>query len=242
MNGGGLGLYQRGGKRALDILLASLCLVLWSPLVIPLAVAVRVLIGSPILYRQRRPGLNGREFTLFKFRTMTETRAEDGSLLPDDRRLTRFGRMLRALSLDEVPELFNVLKGEMSLVGPRPLLTAYLPRYTPDQARRHLVRPGITGWAQVNGRNNTTWEQRFRLDTWYVDNLSLALDLKILVMTLRTVVRRDGISADGHATMPEFTGPPSADAAHSSGRKPSHAAATTVPPSAGCVNGPRIGR
>ena len=200
------GIYRRGGKRTLDLFLAGIMLVLLSPLIVALVIAVRALIGSPIFYRQRRPGLNGQDFVPIKFRTMTEARAVDGSLLPDADRLTSFGRLLRSLSLDEIPELLNVVRGEMSFVGPRPLLTTYLPRYTPRQARRHLVRPGITGWAQVNGRNNSTWEQRLCQDEWYVDNLSLALDLKILFMTLAAVVRREGVSADGHATMPEFLG------------------------------------
>lgn len=200
------GLYRRGGKRLADVLVAGGALVVLSPLLAALVIAVRVLIGSPVFYRQQRPGRDGRPFTLVKLRTMTDARSADGSLLPDAERLTRLGRWLRASSLDELPELTNVLRGDMSLVGPRPLLMKYLPLYTPRQARRHLVRPGITGWAQVNGRNATTWEQRLLHDEWYVDHMSLGLDVEILLRTLRAVVAREGISADGHATMPEFTG------------------------------------
>jgi lipopolysaccharide/colanic/teichoic acid biosynthesis glycosyltransferase len=159
-----------------------------------------------VLFRQVRPGLQGRPFTMVKFRTMTDDRGPDGALLPDARRLTPFGRFLRASSLDELPELWNVLKGDMSLVGPRPLLMEYLPLYTPEQARRHEVRPGITGWAQVNGRNAISWANKFALDVWYVDHRSLWLDLQILWRTVRKVLVRDGISAEGEATMPKFTG------------------------------------
>jgi lipopolysaccharide/colanic/teichoic acid biosynthesis glycosyltransferase len=171
-----------------------------------LAFRVRQELGSPVLFRQVRPGLGGKPFVMYKFRTMTEERDEQGNLFPDEKRLTPFGAFLRAWSLDELPELFNVLKGDMSLVGPRPLLMQYLDRYTPEQFRRHEVKPGITGWAQVNGRNALSWEEKFKLDVWYVDNWTIWLDLKILWLTLVKVLRREGISAHGHATMPEFKG------------------------------------
>jgi lipopolysaccharide/colanic/teichoic acid biosynthesis glycosyltransferase len=167
---------------------------------------VRRKLGSPALFRQVRPGLHGRPFMMVKFRTMTDERGADGELLPDAQRLTAFGRFLRASSLDELPELWNVLRGEMSLVGPRPLLMEYLPLYSPEQARRHEVRPGITGWAQVNGRNAVSWDERFKLDVWYVDHRSLWLDLRILWLTVRKVLVREGISAQGEATMSRFTG------------------------------------
>jgi len=170
------------------------------------ALAVRLKLGKPILFRQPRAGFHGCQFELLKFRTMTNARDPQGRLLPDEQRLTPFGRLLRSTSLDELPQLFNVLRGDMSLVGPRPLLMEYLPRYTPEQARRHEVRPGITGWAQVNGRNVLSWEEKFRMDVWYVDNRSIWLDLKILWLTLRSVLARRGISAPGEATMPEFMG------------------------------------
>lgn len=193
-------------KRLFD-LLATLCglLLLW-PLMILLALLVRIQLGSPILFRQSRPGLYGKPFLLYKFRTMTDTVDEDGNLLPDAQRLPFFGRFLRSSSLDELPELINVLKGEMSLVGPRPLLMRYLARYTPDQARRHDARPGITGWAQVNGRNLISWEDKFKLDVWYVENQSFWLDVKILLMTFLKVFQRQGISQEGQATMEEFMG------------------------------------
>ncbi|MER3479065.1 MAG: UDP-galactose phosphate transferase [Meiothermus sp.] len=193
-------------KRILDFGGATLALVLLSPLLLILAYLVRRNLGSPVLFRQTRPGLQGKPFVMYKFRTMSDARDSEGRLLPDDQRLTRFGKFLRSTSLDELPELWNVIKGEMSLVGPRPLLMKYLELYTPEQARRHEVKPGITGWAQVNGRNALTWEEKFKLDVWYVDNWSLALDLRILWLTLLKVVRRDGISAAGYATMPEFRG------------------------------------
>jgi len=167
---------------------------------------VRRKLCRPVFFRQIRPGLNGQPFQMLKFRTMTDERGPDGALLPDAVRLTPFGRWLRATSLDELPELWNVLKGDMSLVGPRPLLMEYLPLYTPEQARRHEVRPGITGWAQVNGRNAISWEDKFQLDVWYVDNRSLWLDIKILWLTVKKVLLRDGISAAGEATMPRFAG------------------------------------
>jgi len=195
-------------KRLFDIVIATIMLVLLSPVLLVIALTVRFSLGSPVLFKQVRPGLHGRPFTMYKFRTMTDATDEKGRLLPDAQRLTKFGRFLRSTSLDELPELFNVLKGDMSLVGPRPLLMEYLPLYTPEQARRHEVRPGITGWAQVNGRNAISWEQKFEYDVWYVDNRSLWLDLRILWLTLITVLRRDGISAQDHATMPMFRGRP----------------------------------
>lgn len=194
------------GKRALDLLLASLAIAILSPLLIAVAVLVRILLGKPVLFRQRRPGLHGLPFTCLKFRTMKETRDPAGNLLPDADRLTGVGSFLRRTSLDELPELWNVLRGDMSLVGPRPLLPAYLPRYTAFQQQRHDVRPGITGWAQVNGRNALSWEQKFELDVWYVGHRSLALDLKILWLTVLIVLRRQGIEHGSHATMPEFLG------------------------------------
>jgi sugar transferase EpsL len=193
-------------KRIVDLALASLALVVFSPLMALISLLVRLKLGAPILFRQRRPGLHGRPFTIYKFRTMTDEQNSDGNVLPDSQRLTPFGRFLRSTSLDELPELINVLKGEMSLVGPRPLLMQYLERYTPQQMRRHEVRPGITGWAQVNGRNDTTWEQRFALDVWYVDNQSFWLDLQIVLLTMWKVLKREGVSQPGHATMREFTG------------------------------------
>jgi lipopolysaccharide/colanic/teichoic acid biosynthesis glycosyltransferase len=193
-------------KRLFDLLLTIPGLVLISPMLGVLALAIRWRLGSPVLFQQLRPGLRGKGFRLYKFRTMSEVRGPDGSLLPDDARLTGLGRWLRSFSLDELPELINVVRGEMSLVGPRPLLMAYLERYTPQQARRHEVLPGLTGWAQVNGRNAITWEQRFALDVWYVDHWSLVLDAKILAITLLKTVRREGISPPGQATSPEFMG------------------------------------
>ena len=193
-------------KRLLDVLVSALGLLI---LALPLAVLVwlvRRKLGSPVLFRQVRPGIHCQPFEMVKFRTMTDERGPDGALLPDAQRLTSFGRFLRASSLDELPELWNVLKGEMSLVGPRPLLMEYLPLYTPEQARRHEVRPGITGWAQVNGRNAISWADKFALDVWYVDHRSLWLDVQILWRTVRKVLVRDGISAPGDATMPKFEG------------------------------------
>ena len=193
-------------KRLFDITAAFAALLL---LALPLALLtwqVRRKLGSPAFFRQVRPGLHGQPFEMVKFRTMTDARGADGALLPDADRLTPFGRFLRASSLDELPELWNVLKGEMSLVGPRPLLMEYLPLYSPQQARRHEVRPGITGWAQVNGRNALGWDEKFKLDVWYVDHRSLWLDIKILWLTVKKVLVREGISAAGEATMPRFTG------------------------------------
>jgi lipopolysaccharide/colanic/teichoic acid biosynthesis glycosyltransferase len=193
-------------KRVFDIAISSLgLLVLFLPLSI-LAWMIRRRLGSPVFFRQVRPGLHGKPFEMVKFRTMTSECGPDGKLLPDDLRLTAFGRFLRSTSVDELPELWNVLRGAMSLVGPRPLLMEYLPLYTPEQARRHEVRPGLTGWAQVNGRNAISWEDKFKLDLWYVNNRSLWLDIKILWLTVKKVLLRDGISSDGEATMPAFTG------------------------------------
>ena len=193
-------------KRLFDLLLVILFVPVWGPLLILLAVFVRIRIGSPIWFCQLRPGFKGQLFQLIKFRTMNQAVDANGALLPDSKRLTAFGRWLRSTSLDEIPELINVIKGEMSLVGPRPLLVQYLDRYTPEQSRRHDARPGITGWAQINGRNAISWEEKFALDVWYVDHQSLWLDAKILVGTLIKVFRREGISASGEATMPEFLG------------------------------------
>lgn len=193
-------------KRLFDLALTVPGLVVISPLLLIIALLVRWRLGSPVLFRQVRPGYQGKPFTLYKFRTMTDARDAEGNLLPDEVRLTRLGRFLRALSLDELPELFNVLRGEMSLVGPRPLLMQYLERYTPEQARRHEVLPGMTGWAQIHGRNVLSWEERFRLDVWYVDHWSLWLDVKILLITLWKVLKREGISQPGHATAEEFRG------------------------------------
>jgi sugar transferase EpsL len=198
--------YVHYGKRILDLLLTIPAVVVLSPLIVLVAVLVRLKLGSPVTFKHRRPGLHGRLFTLHKFRTMTAARDPEGNLLPDAQRLTPFGLCLRSASLDELPELLNVLKGEMSLVGPRPLLMEYLERYTPEQARRHEVKPGMSGWAQINGRNAITWEEKFALDVWYVDNLSLWLDLKIMWVTLVKVLRREGISAEEHVTMPVFMG------------------------------------
>jgi len=193
-------------KRVVDIAGASVGIILVAPVLLVVSLLVLLTMGRPVLFRQQRPGLRGKPFTLYKFRTMRDARSASGELLPDDLRLTTFGKWLRSTSLDELPELFNVLKGEMSLVGPRPLLMEYLPRYSPEQARRHEVKPGITGWAQVNGRNALTWEEKFRMDVWYVDHWNLWLDMKILLLTIWKVLKREGISAEGCATMPVFTG------------------------------------
>ncbi|HEY3313159.1 MAG TPA: sugar transferase [Anaerolineales bacterium] len=193
-------------KRIFDLLVAVIVLVVLSPVLLVLALLVWVFHGWPVLFGQKRPGYAGKPFIIYKFRTMTGARSTDGSLLPDDERLTKLGRILRASSLDELPEFFNVLRGEMSLVGPRPLLMQYLERYSTEQARRHNVLPGITGWAQVNGRNALSWQDKFRLDVWYVDHWSFWLDIKILLLTLWKVFRREGISQPGHATAEEFMG------------------------------------
>jgi lipopolysaccharide/colanic/teichoic acid biosynthesis glycosyltransferase len=193
-------------KRLFDFLVSLLLIVVFLPLLLILALAVRLMLGRPVLFRQVRPGLHGKPFEMIKFRTMRDAFDEHGKPLPDSERITPFGRFLRSTSLDELPELWNVLKGDMSLVGPRPLLMEYLPLYSEEQYRRHEVRPGVTGWAQVNGRNAISWEEKFKLDVWYVDNQSLWLDLKILLLTLKKVLVRDGISAEGQATMERFRG------------------------------------
>lgn len=193
-------------KRLFDLFLASLLLLLLLVPALVLALLIRIKLGSPVLFRQARPGLNGRAFTMVKFRTMTDQCDHNGILMPDALRLTPFGCFLRATSLDELPELWNVIKGDMSLVGPRPLLMEYLPLYSPEQARRHEVRPGMTGWAQVNGRNAISWSEKFKLDVWYVDNRSMWLDVRILCLTARKVLVRDGINANGETTMSKFTG------------------------------------
>lgn len=193
-------------KRLSDFFAVLLALLLLVLPMLGLIWLVRRKLGSPVFFRQVRPGMNGKPFEMVKFRTMTDERGPDGQLLPDAVRLTPFGRFLRSSSLDELPELWNVLKGDMSLVGPRPLLMEYLPLYSPEQARRHEVRPGVTGWAQINGRNAISWEDKFKLDTWYVDNQSLWLDIKILWLTVKKVLVREGISAAGEATMSKFTG------------------------------------
>jgi len=193
-------------KRVLDLVLTIPGLIVISPLLAAVALIIRIRLGRPVFFRQVRPGLRGEPFLVYKFRTMSDLRTADGRLLPDQVRLTGLGRFLRSFSLDELPELFNVLKGEMSLVGPRPLLMEYLSRYTPEQARRHDVLPGMTGWAQVNGRNALTWEQKFAHDVWYVDHWSMALDVRILAQTLVKTVLREGISQPGHATAEEFKG------------------------------------
>jgi sugar transferase EpsL len=195
-------------KRLLDLCLTVPGMILLSPVLLTVAILVRVFHGSPVLFRQVRPGYKGRLFTLYKFRTMTDRRDALGNLLPDDSRLTKLGKWLRSTSLDELPELVNVLRGEMSLVGPRPLFAHYLERYSSEQARRHEVFPGLTGWAQMNGRNALTWEEKFRLDVWYVDHWRFWLDVKILALTFWKVMKREGISQPGHATAEEFMGNP----------------------------------
>lgn len=193
-------------KRVFDLIVGGVISLLLFPVFVMVWLLVRLKLGTPVFFRQQRPGLHGQPFMLYKFRTMTDACDTEGRLLPDAERLTAFGRFLRSTSLDELPELFNVLKGEMSLVGPRPLLMKYLPRYTPQQMRRHEVKPGITGWAQVNGRNALSWEQKFAMDVWYVDNYSLGLDMRVLMKTLWVALRREGISQPGVATMQEFMG------------------------------------
>lgn len=193
-------------KRAFDLVFSFFILLMLAPLLFIVGLLVRTKLGSPVLFKQVRPGLNGVQFEMIKFRTMSDAKDEFGNLLPDSHRLTKFGLFLRAWSLDELPGLWNVLTGRMSLVGPRPLLVEYLNLYSDEQARRHLVRPGLTGWAQINGRNLVSWEKRFELDVWYVDNRSFLLDLKILLLTARKVLIREGISAAGNVTMPRFTG------------------------------------
>lgn len=198
--------YRHGGKRAVDLLVAVPVFVLTLPVMLVVGLLVRLQLGSPVLFTQTRPGIGGKPFQIIKFRTMTDAVDPRGQLLPDAERLPRFGAALRSTSLDELPELWNVIRGDMSLVGPRPLLMEYLPRYSAEQARRHEVRPGVTGWAQVNGRNNAPWPQRLAMDVWYVDNLSLGRDLQILWRTLLSVVRRADVSEEGHVTAKAFMG------------------------------------
>lgn len=193
-------------KRIFDLVLGSIAAAVFLPIAVIVAIAIRATMGRPVLFRQVRPGLGGKLFTMTKFRTMSDRRDSDGEPLPDGDRITRLGRFLRHSSLDELPELYNVLRGDMSLVGPRPLLIRYLDRYTAEQARRHEVRPGMTGWTQVNGRNALTWEEKFALDVWYVDHWSLELDLRILAMTVSKVLKREGIARPGSATTEEFMG------------------------------------
>jgi len=191
-------------KRLIDIIGSIIGLTIGIPIIVFISLIIHLTMGRPIFFKQVRPGLQGKPFVLYKFRTMLDLRDQTGKMLPDERRLTSFGRWLRSTSLDELPVLFNVLKGDMSLVGPRPLLMEYLNRYTPEEARRHEVKPGITGWAQINGRNAISWEEKFALDVWYVDNWSLILDFRIIFLTILKVLKHEGISADGHVTMPEF--------------------------------------
>lgn len=193
-------------KRFIDLLLSCLGLIVLLPVLSLTAILIKFKLGSPIIFKQQRPGLHGKLFDVYKFRTMTNAKDSQGDLLPDHLRLTFFGKFLRKLSLDEFPQLFNVIKGEMSLIGPRPLLAEYLALYTEEQAKRHNVKPGITGWAQINGRNAITWEEKFKLDVWYVENQSFFLDLKILLLTIKKVIITEGISNQNHATMPDFKG------------------------------------
>ncbi len=193
-------------KRFFDLTAALLLLILLTPLLAAITILIANKLGSPVIFKQLRPGLHGRPFYLYKFRTMTDFKDENGNLLPDEIRLTSFGKWLRKYSLDELPQLFNVFKGDLGFVGPRPLLMEYLPLYSPEQARRHKVRPGITGWAQVNGRNAISWEEKFALDIWYVDNHTLWLDFKILFLTIIKAVRSEGINQEGYSTMPKFKG------------------------------------
>jgi len=197
-------MYRHWLKRIIDFTAATFLLILLSPAFLVIFLSVRFFLGSPVIFRQHRPGLNEKPFNLFKFRTMRDLYDADGCLLPDDKRLTAFGKTLRSLSLDELPELINVVRGDMSLVGPRPLLMDYLAYYSPEQKKRHCVRPGITGWAQINGRNTLSWKKKFEMDVWYVKNCSFFLDLKILFLTLNKVIRREGIHAEGLATMTRF--------------------------------------
>lgn len=203
-------------KRMFDIILSLFALLIFSPIIAIIAFKIRQNLGSPVLFRQTRPGLNGKPFEMVKFRTMKDAVDAQGNPLPDSERMTPFGDKLRNSSLDELPELWNVLKGEMSLVGPRPLLMQYLPLYSPEQARRHEVRPGVTGWAQINGRNAISWEEKFKLDVWYVDNRSFWLDIKILLLSVKKVFVKEGISADGHVTIAPFTGQQQQDSGNES--------------------------
>ena len=199
-------IYRHFFKRFFDIILSLLALIVLSPLLVILALLVRIKLGKPVLFSQKRPGKDEKIFTLYKFRTMTDHKDSEGNLLPDGERLPSFGKFLRSTSLDELPELFNILKGDMSIVGPRPLLVQYLTRYNEEQKRRHEIRPGFTGWAQVNGRNAISWEEKFSYDVWYVDNLSLWLDVKIILRTLMVVCKRSGINSESSETMEEFVG------------------------------------
>lgn len=201
-------------KRILDIISSLLAIIILSPLLAVTAVLVKTKLGSPVLFRQERPGKDEKIFTLMKFRTMTDERDENGELLPDEVRLTKFGKFLRSTSIDELPELFNILKGDMSVIGPRPLLVEYIPRYNEHQHRRHEVRPGLSGWAQVNGRNSISWEEKFDLDVEYVDNYSFAMDVKILFMTVLNVLKKEGISSETGATMEVFMGTPGREEAN----------------------------
>ena len=198
--------YKYSIKRFFDLMIAILSLIILSPVLVLIGFFVRMKIGSPVLFYQERPGLHGRPFTIYKFRTMTDKQDKNGKLLPDGDRLTPLGRFLRKTSVDELPELFNVIKGDMSIIGPRPLVMQYLDRYTPEQARRHEAKPGITGWAQVNGRNAISWEEKFTLDVWYVDHQSLNLDLRIIAITIWKILKREGINQPGYATAEEFSG------------------------------------
>lgn len=200
------GIYEKFVKRPMDCFLATLCLLIFSPLMLILAALVRIFLGAPVLFEQERPGKDGKVFKLYKFRTMTDKRDEDGQLLADELRLTAFGKILRSSSLDELPELFNIIKGEMSLIGPRPLLVQYLPLYNQEQARRHEVRPGLTGLAQSRGRNSLSWEEKFKLDVEYVDHITFLGDMKIIIDTIRSIINAEGISAEGEVTMPLFIG------------------------------------
>ena len=199
-------MYRKYIKRILDFILSLIALVILSPIILVIAILVRIELGSPVIFKQKRPGLNEKIFTLYKFRTMTDAKDENGNLLPDNIRLTKFGKILRSTSLDELPELFNILKGDMSIVGPRPLLVKYLPLYNKSQKHRHDVRPGFTGWAQCNGRNALSWEEKFDLDIYYVNHVSFFIDVKILFKTIKIVLLREGISSDTSVTMEEFRG------------------------------------
>lgn len=199
-------MYRKYIKRILDFILSLIALVILSPIILVIAILVRIKLGSPVIFKQKRPGLNEKIFTLYKFRTMTDAKDENGNLLPDNIRLTKFGKILRSTSLDELPELFNILKGDMSIVGPRPLLVKYLPLYNKSQKHRHDVRPGFTGWAQCNGRNALSWKEKFDLDIYYVNHVSFFIDVKILFKTIKIVLLREGISSDTSVTMEEFRG------------------------------------
>ena len=204
-----VGIYEKYIKRFIDILCSGMALLILWPLLLITAILVRIKLGSPVIFAQERPGKDEKIFQLYKFRTMTDGRDDNGNLLPDDKRLTKFGKWLRSSSLDELPELFNILKGDMSLIGPRPLLVQYLPLYNEEQRHRHDVRPGLSGWAQVNGRNTVSWENKFKYDVEYVEKISFSMDIKILFMTLKSVVKRDGISSETSVTMEQFMGTPS---------------------------------